>query len=314
MDDIRLTINSDLTVTIYNFNTENSFNMTLVDSVEHYYKNSRIKIREIVVDKDNLTQSEKALISCLKQHDTVIIGDTLEDSNKFDIFEAQIIIPYRARGVNSFRKCQMHNFIKHMNEYLGSVYSEMKYKLIIVEQNNDHMFNRGILINIGYLEREKNIDYKIKYYIHHNCDLFPYIKQDPKLDYTFTPINEVRDIFGYSGGIGGIAVFNRLTFSMIKGFPNDYFSWGAEDTTLHKRCEMNSIYIKRPLYNVGILEEPHARDSSFNHINQLKKSRDNPATNGLDTCKYSCKINNETDFDYKNVIHYLVDFDYINIS
>jgi hypothetical protein len=311
MDDIRLTINTDLSVTIYEFNRESQTEMTLIETIEKYYKNSRIKIREIVVDKSNLNTSEIKLINLIKQSNTQVIGLTIPDNtNKEDVFEAQILIPYRSLSPNTFRKEQLHKFLKHMNKYLTMIHPNLKYKLIIIEQDNNIMFNRGILLNIGFLQREKDVDYRIKYYIHHNCDLFPSIEQDPSLDYSFTPINEVRDIFGYSSGIGGIAIFNRLTFLQVHGFPNDYFNWGAEDTTLHKRCEKNSIDIKRPLYNIGVTEESHARDSSFNNINAKKGEKDVAETNGLETCKYKCKINNDTEFKYDNVIHYLADFDY----
>jgi hypothetical protein len=299
MDDIELTIQRDLSVRIRFLNTDSIAYMTLMDVIEKYTKNNKVCIKDIILEKENLTSTEQNLIDILK-------GGNNEQNN---IFEAQILIPYRARGSNQFRKEQLHKFLKHMNNYLSNVHPRIKYKLIIIEQNNDHMFNRGLLLNIGYLEREKIIDYKIKYYVHHNCDLFPSISQAPPLDYSFTPINEVRDIFGYYSGIGGIAVFNRLTFKKINGFPNDYFNWGAEDTTLYKRCEINSIHIKRPLYNTGINEESHARDSSFNSINQKKGENDNHETNGLTTCKYTCNIDEYSDFKYPNVIHYLADFD-----
>jgi hypothetical protein len=313
MDDVRLTIHNNLVVTIYEFNRECSLDLNLIECIEKYYKNSRIKIREIVIEKTNLTMSEIKLISILKQNNTQVIGlgDVILDNGYDELFEAQILIPYRARYPNTFRKEQLHKFLKNINDYFSKVHPTLRYKLIIIEQNNDYMFNRGLLLNLGFLEREKNVDYRIKYYVHHNCDLFPNIDQEPKLDYSFTPINEVRDIFGYSGGIGGIAIFNRLTFLQIYGFPNDYFNWGGEDITLHKRCEKNSIDIKRPLYNVGVKEESHTRDSSFNDINGKKGERDTPEVNGLQTCKYKYKINNETEFDYDHVIHYMADFDYI---
>jgi hypothetical protein len=298
MDDIELTIQRDLSVRIRFLNTDSIAYMTLIDVIEKYSKNSKICIKDIIIEKENLTSTEQNLIDILKNN-----------NEQNGIFEAQILIPYRARGNNLFRKSQLHKFLKHMNDYFCIVHPSLKYKLIIVEQDNDYMFNRGLLLNIGYLEREKMIDYKIKYYVHHNCDLFPEIDQKPPIDYSFTPINEVRDIFGYYSGIGGIAVFNRLTFKQINGFPNDYFNWGAEDTTLYKRCEKNSIYIKRPLYNIGINEESHVRDSSYNSINQKKGENDVQETNGLTTCQYTCHINEYSDFKYPNVIHYLANFE-----
>lgn len=299
MDDVELTIQRDLSVKIHFLNTDAIVYMSLIEVIEKYTKNAKICIKDIIIEKESLTSTEQDLIDILK-------GNHNQENS---IFEAQILIPYRARGDNVFRKSQLHKFLKHMNDYFQTTHPNLKYKLIIIEQNNDYMFNRGLLLNIGYLEREKLIDYKIKYYVHHNCDLFPKLDQTPRIDYSFTPINEVRDIFGYSSGIGGIAIFNRLTFKQINGFPNDYFNWGAEDTTLYKRCEKNSIHIKRPLYNVGITEESHARDSSYNSINQKKGENDNPDGNGLTTCQYTCHVDEYSDFKYPNVIHYLADFE-----
>lgn len=294
--DVKLKINADMSVDICNLNTDSVIHMSLMDTVEKYFKNSRVHIKDIEVVKENLSLVEESMINILKK------------GIQNDIFEAQILIPYRARGINQFRKDQLRKFLQHIKDYMLLIHPNIKYKLVIVEQNNDLMFNRGILLNIGYLEREKDISYKIKYYIHHNCDLFPSIDQSPPLDYSYTPINEVRDIFGYSGGIGGIAIFNRLTFKQINGFPNDYFNWGAEDTTLYKRCEKNSVQIKRPIYNKGIHEEPHARDSSGNSINQKKGENDIQEVNGLNTCEYTCIINEYSEFMGNNIIHYLADF------
>lgn len=297
--DIKITYKSDKRLEIYDFNTQEISYMTLFDAIEHYYKNTSINVRDIIFES-KATNTEIELLNLIKNQEITI-----------NPFEAQILIPYRARGENLFRKEQLCLFIKHMKEYMLSEHPNIKYKLIIIEQNNDHPFNRGILLNIGFIEREKEVDEHIKYYIHHNCDLFPKIHFQPKLDYSFTPINEVRDIYGYSGGIGGIAIFNRLTYLKVNGFPNDYFYWGAEDTTLQNRCKSNQIHIMRPTYNIGINEEQHSRDGSHNCINLQKSSKDNQSNNGLTTCKYTCIQNDNSEFDQDNIIHYLTDFEYI---
>lgn len=298
--DIRITYKKDKRLEIYNFNKQEITYTTLFDSIETYYKNQSIHIRDIIYEcQPNSTERE--LFN--------IIQNEKSDINPF---EAQIIIPYRANGKNVFRKEQLHLFIKHMQNYMLSEHPEIKYKFVIVEQNNEHPFNRGILLNAGFMEREKDINEYIKYYIHHNCDLFPKLNFQPKLDYSYTPINEVRDLYGYSGGIGGIAIFNRLTYLKVNGFPNDYFYWGAEDTTLYKRCQNNKIEIMRPTYNIGINEENHYRDGSHNNVNLRKSSNDNPTTNGITNCKYTCIHNQDSEFNEHgdNIIHYLVDFEY----
>jgi hypothetical protein len=272
--------------------------MTLFDTVEHYHKNTSIKIRDVIFES-KATETEIELLNLIRNKESNI-----------NPFEAQIIIPYRATAESLFRKEQLHLFIKHMKEYMSLEHPNIKYKISIVEQNNEHPFNRGILLNTGFIEREKDVNEHIKYYIHHNCDLFPKINFQPKLDYSFTPINEVRDIYGYSGGIGGIAIFNRLTYLKVNGFPNDYFYWGAEDTTLYKRCQNNKIEIMRPNYNIGINEEQHARDGSHNCVNLKKSSSDDLINNGLTTCKYTCIKDENSEFGQDNIIHYLIDFEY----
>ena len=299
--DIKLTYKSDKRLEIYDFNTQEISYMTLFDTIEHYHKNTSIKIRDIIFES-KATETEIELLNLIRNKQSNI-----------NPFEAQILIPYRANKENLFRKEQLHLFIKHMKEYMSLEHPNIKYKIIIIEQNNEHPFNRGILLNIGFMEREKDVNEYVKYYIHHNCDLFPKINFQPKLDYSFTPINEVRDIYGYSGGIGGIAIFNRLTYLKVNGFPNDYFYWGAEDTTLYKRCQNNKIEIMRPTYNIGINEEQHARDGSHNCVNLKKSGQDNPLNNGITTCQYTCiqKEESESEFNGDNIIHYLTDFEYI---
>lgn len=300
IENIKITFKIDKRLEIYNLDTHETSYITLFDAIEKYHKNSSINIEDIIVCSGNdITLIETELLNLIKNQESSI-----------NPFEAQILIPYRASGENSFRKEQLSLFINHMKEYMLLEHPTLKYKLVIVEQNNDYPFNRGLLLNIGFIEREKDINEHIKYYIHHNCDLFPTLNFQPKLDYSFTPINEVRDIYGYSGGIGGIAIFNRLTFSKINGFPNDYFYWGAEDTTLQNRCKNNKIKIMRDIYNIGIDEHNHSRDGSHNCINLQKSAKDDPLVNGLTTCNYTCIQYKDSEFKDDNVIHYLANFEY----
>jgi hypothetical protein len=310
MNDIKIIISgvSVINVQISNFNTNKIIESNLIDCVERYYKNNKIKIRQIVNNEYNLNVIEKRLLLLIKQENTELVGVNFDefcyDKNEDFPFEAQILIPYRARGNNKFRELQLSNFLKHMKKYMKTIHENVNYKLIILEQDNDHPFNRGLLLNAGYIECENGINQYIKYYIHHNCDLFPEIVKG--LDYGYTPQHEIRDIFGYHGGLGGICIFNRHSYKKANGFPNDYFSWGHEDVIIKTRCEKKNITIKRPNYNDYIAEEGHIRDSSFNSINQ-EKGRNDKADNGLTTCKYIAKIKNT---DSSNVIHYLIDFDW----
>ena len=306
IQNIKLLIKDDLEVEVYNYYTKKTINITLLDILEKYYKNSYINIIQIDTSKNNLNDTTLNIIKLIKTYYNLINTESVE-SIESNFYEAQIIIPYRAQGTQLFRKEQMHQFIKHMSKYMSNIHPFIKYKLIICEQNNKYPFNRGLLLNAGFLEREKDNTKYIKYYIHHNCDLFPDLNYKRTLDYSFISNNEVRDIFGYFEGIGAIAVFNRLTLWLINGFPNNYYGWGAEDGTLYTRCLYNNININREMYNIGIIEQSHQTDNLFNKINIEKHKKDNPKNNGLTTCKYTCIQNKNSEFG-DNIIHYLIDF------
>lgn len=67
----------------------------------------------------------------------------------FNPFEAYISIPYRGREE------QLERFISHISNYMNIIHPTIKYKIVILEQNNKHPFNRGKLLNSGFLECEK---------------------------------------------------------------------------------------------------------------------------------------------------------------
>ena len=73
-----------------------------------------------------------------------------------------IIIPYRDR------KNHLDEFIPYMNKFLKTNIQN-EFNIIVVEQANDNLFNRGSLINIGF-DLEKN---NCTYIAPHDVDLLP---------------------------------------------------------------------------------------------------------------------------------------------
>ena len=72
-----------------------------------------------------------------------------------------IIVPYRNRSE------QLAVFRKEINDYL-----EIDFELIIVEQSDKKEFNRGKLLNIGFLEADK---LGCDYVIFHDIDMLSLI-------------------------------------------------------------------------------------------------------------------------------------------
>jgi hypothetical protein len=145
-----------------------------------------------------------------------------------------IIVPYR----NRFEHLQ--EFKKSIVEYLNSNYYE-DYVIIIVEQDDAKLFNRGMLCNIGFLESQKQ---KCDYIVIHDVDMIPI---DVDYSYSNTPIHLATDNIPFESYFGGMTIFPSNTFKEINGFSNLYWGWGFEDDDLRYRCVKNNIPFEKHL-------------------------------------------------------------------
>jgi len=141
-----------------------------------------------------------------------------------------IIVPYRNRYA------QLYEFKQSIKEYLRK--TEIDYRLIVVEQDDAKLFNRGKLLNIGFLEAKK---LKCDYVCFHDVDMLP-----SKVDYSYSNVpihmattlvtsqNTNKPIFDQY--FGGVTIFPIELFEKINGYSNDYWGWGFEDDDLLWRC------------------------------------------------------------------------------
>jgi hypothetical protein len=307
MSEVKLTVKKDQSIEVCNFDGTIN-NITLLEALELYYKtniNTTINIKSCIASE-----------SCLKILylicNNIVPNELLEYKEMFpnklslenEFFELYICIPYRARGDNLFRRDHLKEFYKCITKFLKNI----SFKLVVLEQNNNLPFNRGLLLNVGFLECEKQVNSKIKYYCHHNCDLLP---EDSTLDYSYTCIKSIRDLFGYHSGLGGICIINRNDFRNINGFCNNMWAWGSEDLCIKQRADKQNIKVIRTQYNSGVKEFSHIRDGSSNSINSEKINNNNT---GLKNIKYIIdkKYINKIVFDSQdfieapNIIHYLI--------
>ena len=73
-----------------------------------------------------------------------------------------VIVPYRERPN------QLKIFLQHIKNYLSN--NEITYEIIIVEQTEKNNFNRGKLLNIGFLKAE---ELGCDYVVFHDIDMLP---------------------------------------------------------------------------------------------------------------------------------------------
>lgn len=138
-----------------------------------------------------------------------------------------IIVPYRNRYEH------LQEFKKSMVDYLKS--KKIDFKIIIVEQDNAKLFNRGMLCNIGFIEAQKQ---KCDYIVIHDVDMIPV---DVDYSYSDTPIHLATDNIPFDSYFGGMTLFPTELFEKINGFSNLYWGWGFEDDDLRYRCVKNNI-------------------------------------------------------------------------
>jgi hypothetical protein len=176
-----------------------------------------------------------------------------------------IVVPYRGRDLH------LKQFKQSIVTYLRT--KNIRFELIIVHQDDAKLFNRGMLLNIGFKQAKK---LRCDYVVFHDVDMLPI-----DVDYSYSDIPlHLSTNFELSEGekervvfdtyFGGVTLFPMDIFEQIDGYSNKYWGWGYEDDDLLLRCkyhsvELNKIELKNVGYNNNVLR--------FNGDNAYVKSK-----------------------------------------
>jgi len=196
------------------------------------------------------------------------------------MLDTVIIIPYRARE-------------KHLKHFLDHTAPLLKKhipngKIVIVEQDwNNKLFNRGCLLNIGVKEYEN----KTHHIITHDVDINPSEKSIKELYLPSIDNNTIKGLYNLSDQtdtLGGIIKMKNSTFFRINGFPNDIWGWGAEDFALKFRAQFLGIKIQKTYREPDIFKRNNNKMykneyyTVFNDINDR-----NAINNSINIVKYN---------------------------
>ena len=196
-----------------------------------------------------------------------------------------ILIPYRNR------KEHLAIFIKDViplfNKYLRP------YKLVIIEQEEGKIFNRGMLLNIGFNEYKD----KTEIFYNHDVDIYPN-ENCVKKYYTHNNF-KCNDCFVgiYTppcNTLGTVIKFNKNLFSKINGYPNNFWGWGVEDKALQNRVEFMKIPINKILYRNSINIKDYItvkNDIDDRHKDNLFNSKTNFEYHVFNSLSYDDKLN-----------------------
>jgi hypothetical protein len=164
------------------------------------------------------------------------------------------------------------NRINHLKKLLEIFKNKDNLDIYIIDQNNSDKFNRGLLLNIGYIIAKKHYNYDR--FIFHDVDSYPdnelidYYNQ--YIDYNIHyACNDYK--YNFPAFLGGVIGFTKKDFEKINGFPNSFFGWGGEDDALYNRCVKNNIDIYRPEIGKYILDEHD--NPSEPELNKIKKKK-----------------------------------------
>jgi hypothetical protein len=218
-----------------------------------------------------------------------------------------ILVSYRARGVQEFRRKQLMEALNNFRRFFED--RNVEYKIVVIEQNNDNKFNRGLLLNAAFLESEKLFTFPKKY-IHMNADYTFNLSNDFPED--FFNVNGFLDLYRSQWPVLGAAcVFDPDSYKEINGFPNDLQGWGGDDWAIYNRIMTRKINLfTNKLFNSGFIIDHHVHfmnDITNNDKNIELANRNDIENNGLTTLEY--KVDGNGEFHGGNVFHYLINFD-----
>jgi glycosyltransferase involved in cell wall biosynthesis len=194
-----------------------------------------------------------------------------------------IVVPYRDRASH------LAEFYPAMVDFLCD---QVEYDILVVEQTFSKPFNRAKLLNVGFDYTKGSYDY----YCFHDVDMIP-INSDYSYCSVPTHLASEAEQFGYTlpynEYFGGVTIFDRESFQKVNGYSNEYWSWGAEDDDMFRRCQRAKIPLNRKKCRYRSLSHERLidRDLYYKNIQRLENFdstwNGKTFTEGLSTLDYS---------------------------
>jgi hypothetical protein len=247
---------ADINNKLINFNQNLRSGLNRVEIYFHNNKNSQIKIGLLFVnpEPENFYELEKINMELVN----------IPDNKK----RLAIIVPYRNRIGH------LKQFIPYMQKYL----SGFNYQIFIIHQQNDKLFNRAALFNIGYTIVKDNFDY----FCFHDVDLLPELSDYSYPDNpTHLSMHCSQSNYKKSHIFGGVAMINKEQFENINGFSNQFKGWGGEDDNFKTRVMRYYRATHRPGRYLSLPHKIIGRTNP-NYKNNVKLYHDKISNRSLD--------------------------------
>ncbi|CAG0919110.1 unnamed protein product [Notodromas monacha] len=200
----------------------------------------------VKIVKVNETVPHEQELSDLAEKLDVRAGGQWNPSSCRSLYQSVIVVPYRRRPD------QLKIFVKHMHNFLSQ--QGLEYSIVIVNQADEELFNRGALLNVGFLETEKILGSDKKNpsrcYVFHDVDLLPEnlgniyaCTRQPR--HMSVAVSSLRYTLPYPDIVGGALAVAVDQFRVVNGFPVSYAGWGGEDDDLGRRFKAAGLSVER---------------------------------------------------------------------
>ncbi|XP_050422835.1 beta-1,4-N-acetylgalactosaminyltransferase bre-4-like [Adelges cooleyi] len=155
-------------------------------------------------------------------------------------YKIAIIVPYRDRLSN------LCTFLLNIHPFLTK--QQLDYTIFIIEQFGDGLFNRAMLMNVGFVEALKLREFDCFFF--HDVDLIPEndkniysCPQQPR--HMSVAIDKFKYRLPYKDIFGGVVGMSRYHFQLVNGFSNMFWGWGGEDDDMASRVKSHELNITR---------------------------------------------------------------------
>lgn len=147
-----------------------------------------------------------------------------------------VVVPYRNR-------------LEHLRQfapYIIQVFDGIPFRLLVLEQADNNLFNRGRLCNIGFSVAGDTS----QVVCFHDVDMMPLDGAKIYLEITQTThlagqAEQNQFELPYPEYFGGVQAVTKSDFTSVNGYSNEYWGWGEEDDDLWLRYQMAGLPVKR---------------------------------------------------------------------
>ncbi|KAK7076306.1 hypothetical protein SK128_001030 [Halocaridina rubra] len=188
-----------------------------------------LKGRLTVMDKVTLTEAETKLERVKK-------GGFWWPSDCKAIWRVAIIVPYRNRS------SQIAPFVFHMHRYLQR--QALNYSIYIAEQEGNDPFNKGRVMNVGFVEAQKEGPWDC--FAFHDIDMLPeddrnlyYCASQPR--HLAVAASQFHYKLPYYQFFGGAILLTTDQFKTVNGFSNSLWGWGGSDDEMWNRIKVSGM-------------------------------------------------------------------------